>query len=77
MDAKVRFWQEQLDQEISTLLVEQSSLLDDRDIVNLHMLWDSNSIYEQTEMIKSVSQRLLNVKVLHERATSVKVYFPE
>lgn len=77
MDAKVRFWQEQLDQEISTLLVEQSSLLDDRDIVNLHMLWDSNSIYEQTEMIKSVSQRLLNVKVLHEIATSVKVYFPE
>ncbi len=77
MDAKARFWQEQLDQEISTLLMEQSSLVDDRNIINLHMLWDDYSIYEQTEMIKSVSQRLLNVKVLHEIASSVGVYFPE
>ena len=77
MDAKARFWQEKLDQEISTLLMEQSSLVDDRNIINLHMLWDNYSIYEQTEMIKSVSQRLLNVKVLHEIASSVGVYFPE
>ena len=48
MDAKVRFWQEQLDQEISTLLMEHSSLVDDRNIINLHMLWNDYSRYEQT-----------------------------
>ena len=77
LDSKVRFWQEQLDREMSALLLEQSSLMDDSTLIRYHVMWENSSVYERTEMIKTISQRLLNVKVLHEITDSIKVYFPE
>lgn len=77
LDAKVRFWQEQLDREIGALLLEQSSMMDDSILIRYHVMRENSSTYEQTEMVKEIAQRLLNVKVLHEITDNVRVYFPD
>nr|WP_308623754.1 histidine kinase [uncultured Eisenbergiella sp.] len=77
LDSKVRFWEEQLEQEISSLLLTQSSLMDDSNLLKLHVMWDSMSSYQRNESVKQFSYRLLNIKVLHGIAGSIKTYFPE
>lgn len=77
LDSKVRFWEEQLEQEVTSLLLTQSSLTDDSNLLKLHVLWDSMSSYQRNEAIKQFSYRLLNIKVLHGIAASINTYFPE
>ena len=43
LDSKVRFWEEQLEQEVTSLLLTQSSLTDDSNLLKLHVMWDSMS----------------------------------
>lgn len=77
LDSKVRFWEEQLEQEVTSLLLTQSRLTDDSNLLKLHVMWDSMSSYQRNEAIKQFSYRLLNIKVLHGIAASINTYFPE
>ena len=77
LDSKVHFWEEQLQQETDSLLLTQSSLTNDASLLKLHVAWDSLSNYQRYEAVKQFSYRLLNVKVLHSIAASIKTYFPD
>ena len=77
LDAKVDFWRSQLDQEITSLLVAQSTLLDDTDLRRLYVMWDNLSVYQRQEAVKAVSSRLMNLKMQYEIAGSVRVYLSE
>ena len=72
LDSKVHFWEEQLQQETDSLLLTQSSLTNDASLLKLHVAWDSLSNYQRYEAVKQFSYRLLNVKVLHSIAASIK-----
>lgn len=77
LDSKVRFWKGRLDTEIDSIMLAQSSLMDDDNLLRLHVLWDSLSVYQRHEMIRSISSRLLNIKIQHGIIDSVVTYFPE
>ena len=76
LDSRVGFWSRQLEQEMSALLLAQSSLANDSEPLNLYVLWDSYSIYQRNITVKTLSGRLLNIKVLHDMAESIRLYCP-
>lgn len=76
LDSRVGFWNRQLQQEMSALLLAQSSLANDNEPLNLYVLWDNYSVYERSKAIKTLSGRLLNIKVLHDVAESIQLYCP-
>lgn len=77
MKARVDFWAEKMEQEIESLLITQSSLVSDSNLLELYVLGDHMSNYAQIDAVKQLSYRLMNVKILHKIVSSIEVFFPK
>ena len=77
LDSKVRFWKGRLETEMDSILLAQSSMMDDDNLLRLHVMWESLSVYQRHEMIRSISSRLLNIKIQHGIVDAVTIHFPE
>lgn len=77
LDSKVRFWKGRLETEMDSILLAQSSMMDDDNLLRLHVMWESLSVYQRHEMIRSISSRLLNIKIQHGIVDEVTIHFPE
>lgn len=77
LDSKATFWEKQIDQQVMSLLLAQSSLSGDKELLELYVMWDNMSNYQRSYEIKQFSNRLLNIKILHNITESIKTYFPD
>lgn len=77
MKARVDFWAEKMEQEMESLLITQSSLVSDSNLLELYVLGDHMSDYAQIDAVKQLSYRLMNVKILHKIVSSIEVFFPK
>lgn len=75
VDGKAESWVNDLERQINSLLMIQSSMLTDDSVQKISVFWNGMSNYEKTEIAKKLSDRLAEVKILHSLVSDISVCY--
>ncbi len=75
IDSRSLFWCSELNRQIDMICMEQSNLLGDSALQEINVLWQKMGRYEQISKMRNLSERLIQIKLIHDIVSDVTVYF--
>ena len=74
-NSKNEFWVEQWNTQINALSMEESNILNDETLQDISVRWDIMNRYDQIHMAEDLSDRLIQLKLLHSIIDDARVCF--
>lgn len=74
-NSKNEFWVEQWNTQINALSMEESNILNDEALQDISVRWDIMNRYDQIHMAEDLSDRLIQLKLLHSIIEDARVCF--
>ena len=75
IDSRSAFFSNEVSRQIDMIFLEQTNLVNDSSLKNISVLWDAMNRYEQIESVSGLSERLIQLKLLHTLVSDVNVFF--
>lgn len=75
IDSRSDFFSNELSRQIDMIFQEQINLVNDSNLKNINVLWDTMDQFEKIERVSELSDRLVQLKLMHTVVSDVNVFF--
>lgn len=75
IDSRSEFFNNELNRQVNMIFLEQTNLINDTSVKDINVLWDVMSRFDQFTSVRELSDRLIQLKLLHTIISEVNVCF--